>query len=102
MLIGSQRNFEPMRKHEEAWQRSKLTDVTAKVVIYRVVEGKLEAPKHLVRIIHELYFEPNRHELEVERLHFSPQRPPAHYSTNFLELFSRSQRRQYERLLHRT
>jgi hypothetical protein len=28
-----QRNFEPMRK-QEAWHRSELTDVTAKVVIY--------------------------------------------------------------------
>lgn len=43
-----QRNFEPMRKQVEAWQRSELTDVTAKVVIYEAfVEGKLEAPKHL-------------------------------------------------------
>ena len=29
-----QRNFEPRRKQVEAWQRSELTDVTAKVVIY--------------------------------------------------------------------
>src|SRR5260370_7883719 len=29
-----QRNFEPMRKQVEAWQRSELTDVNAKVVIY--------------------------------------------------------------------
>src|SRR5712692_6571519 len=35
-----QRNFEPMRKQVEAWQRSELTDVTAKVVIYEAfVEG---------------------------------------------------------------
>ena len=40
-----QRNFEPMRKQVEAWQRSELTDVTAKVVIYEAfVDGKLEAP----------------------------------------------------------
>ena len=39
-----QRNFEPMRKQVETWQRSELTDVTAKVVIYEAfVEGKLEA-----------------------------------------------------------
>lgn len=31
-----QRNFEPMRKQVEAWQRSELTDVTAEVVIYDV------------------------------------------------------------------
>jgi hypothetical protein len=54
-----QRNFEPMRKQVEAWQRSELTDVTAKVVIYDAfVEGRLEAPKHLVRTVHDLYFEP--------------------------------------------
>ena len=33
-LDRMQRNFEPMRKQVEAWQRSELTDVTAKVVIY--------------------------------------------------------------------
>ena len=43
-----QRNFEPMRKQVEAWQRSELTDVTAKVVIYEAfVEGKLEVPNTL-------------------------------------------------------
>src|SRR6266567_3689267 len=52
-----QRNVEPMRKQVEAWQRSELTDVTAKVVIYEAfVEGKLEAAKHLARTVHDLYF----------------------------------------------
>jgi len=56
-----QRNFEPMRKQVEAWQRSELTDVTVKVVIYEAfVEGRLEAPKHLARSVHDLYFEPLR------------------------------------------
>jgi hypothetical protein len=58
-----QRNFEPMRKQVEAWQRSELTDVTAKVVIYQAfVEGKLEAPKHLARTVHDLYSEPKYEE----------------------------------------
>ena len=58
-----QRNFEPMRKQVEAWQRSELTDVTAKVVIYEAfVEGRLEAPKHLARTVHDLYFEPRYEE----------------------------------------
>jgi hypothetical protein len=58
-----QRNFEPMRKQVESWQRSELTDVTAKVVIYEAfVEGKLEAPKHLARTVHDLYFEPKYEE----------------------------------------
>ena len=39
-------------------QRFELTDVTAKVVIYEAfVEGRLEAPKHLARNVHDLYFE---------------------------------------------
>jgi hypothetical protein len=51
-----QRSFEPMRKQVEAWQKSELTDVTAKVVVYEAfVEGRLEAPKHLT--VHDLYFE---------------------------------------------
>jgi hypothetical protein len=48
-----------MRTQVEAWQRSELRDLTAKVVIYEAfVEGKLEAPKHLARTVHDLYFEP--------------------------------------------
>src|ERR1700739_2998183 len=47
----------------EAWQRSEVADVTAKVVIYEAfVEGKLEAPKHLARSVHDLYFEPKYEE----------------------------------------
>jgi len=58
-----QRKFEPMRKQVEGWQRSELTDVTAKVVIYEAfVEGRLEAPKHLARSVHDLYFEPKYEE----------------------------------------
>jgi hypothetical protein len=40
-----------------------LTDVTAKVAIYEAfVEGRLEAPKHLARSVHDLYFEPKYEE----------------------------------------
>ena len=67
-----QRNFEPMRKQVEAWQRSELTDVTAKVVIYEAfVEGRLEAPKHLARIVHDLYFEPKYEEFRWSRTMWS-------------------------------
>ena len=34
-----QRNFEPMRKQVETWQKSELADVTAKVVIYEALRG---------------------------------------------------------------
>ena len=54
-----------MRKQVEAWEKSELTDVTAKVVIYEAfVEGKLETPKHLARIVHDLYFEPRYKEFQ--------------------------------------
>jgi hypothetical protein len=54
-----QRNFEPMRKQVEAWKGTRLLDDTAKLVIYRAfVEGDLDAPKHLARRVHDLYFEP--------------------------------------------
>jgi hypothetical protein len=80
-----QRSFEPMRKQVEAWQRSEMTDLTAKVVIYEAfVEGKLEAPKHLARTVHDLYFEPKYEEfrppddlesLECLHLRFQAARP---------------------------
>jgi hypothetical protein len=57
------RNVEPRRKQVEARQRSELTDLTAKVVIYEAfVGGKLEAPKHPARTAHDLYFEPKYEE----------------------------------------
>ena len=60
-----QRNFEPMRRRVESWQKFELTDVTAKVFIYEAfVEGKLEAPKHLARSVHDLYFEPRYEEFQ--------------------------------------
>src|SRR3982074_1189153 len=52
-----QRNFDPMQKQVEAWRESQLTDATAKLVIYQAfVEGELEVPRHLARIVHENYF----------------------------------------------
>ena len=64
-----QRNFEPMRKHLEVWQKSEMTDVTAKVAIYEAfVEGKLGAPKHLARPVHDLYFEPKYEEFRPRKI----------------------------------
>lgn len=54
-----QRNFEPMRKQIEVWKALQLPDAEAKLIIYRAfVEGQLEAPKHLARRVHDLYFNP--------------------------------------------
>ena len=63
------RNFEPMRKHLEAWQKCELTDVTAKVVIYEAfIEGRLDAPKHLARTVHDLYVEPKYDEFRLRTI----------------------------------
>ena len=49
----------------EAWQKSELTDVAAKVVIYEAfVEGKWEAAKHRAQTGRERYFEPKYEEFK--------------------------------------
>ena len=54
-----QRDFEPMQKQVASWTESRLADETAKLTIYRAfVEGELDAPRHLARRIHDLYFDP--------------------------------------------
>jgi hypothetical protein len=64
-----QRNFEPMRKQVEGWRESQLTDDQAKLMIYRAfVEGDLEAPKHLVRAVHDAYFDPQYQEFAPRTL----------------------------------
>ena len=58
-----------MRKQVETWQKSELIDVTAMVVIYEAfVEGRLEAPKHLARTVHDLYFEPKYEEFRAQTI----------------------------------
>ena len=54
-----QRNFEPMQRQVETWKQNQIEDGEAKLIIYRAfVEGQLEAPKHLARRVHDLYFNP--------------------------------------------
>jgi len=53
------RNFKPMVEGVERWRRSQISDVAAKMTIYRAfVEAELEAPRHLGRRVHDLYFNP--------------------------------------------
>ncbi len=60
-----QRNFEPMRKQVESWRDIQLTDDQAKLIIYRAfVQGDLEVPKHLVRAVHDAYFNPRYPEFQ--------------------------------------
>ncbi len=57
------RNFKPMVEGVERWRGSQLSDVSAKMIIYRAfVEGELEAPRHLDRKVHDLYFDPQHDE----------------------------------------
>ncbi|MHB8500884.1 MAG: hypothetical protein ACYDHE_08065 [Candidatus Acidiferrales bacterium] len=58
-----------MRKQVEAWKGTRLSDETAKLIIYRaLVLGKLNAPKHLVRGVHDHYFNPRVEEFASRTL----------------------------------
>jgi hypothetical protein len=60
-----QRNLGGMRTQVEAWQQSQLSDVQAKLIIYRAfIESGLEVPKHLARPVHKLYFNPQHEEFQ--------------------------------------
>jgi hypothetical protein len=64
-----QRNFAPMRKPVEVCKGSRLSDETAKLIIYRAfIHGELEAPKHLVRGCRDHYFNPRVAEFAPRRL----------------------------------
>lgn len=58
-----QRNFGPMRAQVESWQQRQLSSTSAKLIIYQAfVESDLDAPKHLARKVHDLYFNPQHEE----------------------------------------
>lgn len=60
-----QRNFEPMVKAVELWRGTQLSDVSAKLLIYRAfVEAELDVPRHLDRRVHDLYFKPQHEEFQ--------------------------------------
>ncbi len=64
-----QRNFGPLQQQVEEWQTRQLSTVVAKLVIYQAfIEDALEAPKHLARRVHELYFEPQYDEFRPRTL----------------------------------
>jgi hypothetical protein len=64
-----QRNFEPLKRQIEEWQGRQLSTTVAKLIIYQAfVEDGLEAPKHLARRVHELYFQPAYPEFEPRTL----------------------------------
>jgi hypothetical protein len=58
-----QRNFEPMRRQVEAWRTSQLSGEAAKLMIYGAfIEGELQVPKHLARLVRNYYFDPQHEE----------------------------------------
>jgi hypothetical protein len=64
-----QRNFEPMRRQVEGWRQIQITDSQAKLIIYRAfVEEELDAPKHLVGEVHDMYFNPRYPDFEPRTL----------------------------------
>ncbi len=64
-----QRNFKPMVASVERWRSSQLTDVTARLTIYRAfIEGELDVPRHLARRVHDLYFQPQHEEFAARTL----------------------------------
>ncbi len=64
-----QRNFQPMVQAVEGWQSTQLSDINARLLIYQAfIEGKLEAPRHLGRTVHEHYFNPQYEEFQARTL----------------------------------
>src|SRR5438034_2919406 len=54
-----QRNFEPMQNQIERWRESQVSEVAAKLVIYQAfIESELDVPRHLARVVHDHYFNP--------------------------------------------
>jgi hypothetical protein len=60
-----QRQFEPMLAQVDAWKNHQLPDIQAKELIYNAfVREEIDAPKHLMRDVDRLYFEPEYEEFK--------------------------------------
>lgn len=60
-----QRNFTPMVQAVDRWRDTQLSDVSARMIIYRAfIECQLEVPHHLDRQVHDLYFNPTVEEFQ--------------------------------------
>jgi hypothetical protein len=58
-----------MRRQVEEWRTKQISTVAANLIIYQAfVESELDAPKHLARLVHDLYFRPARLEFEPRTL----------------------------------
>jgi hypothetical protein len=64
-----QRTLQLMKKQFEAWKETRLPAEAAKLVIYRAfVEGDLDIPKHLARVVHNHYFNPQHEEFAARSM----------------------------------
>lgn len=58
-----QRNFDPLRRQVELWQKTDISDNDAKLAIYNAfVVGDLRAPARLLPKVHDCYFNDDRFE----------------------------------------
>lgn len=58
-----QRSFGPMVRAVEHWRESRLTDVAARLIIYRAfIEAELDVPRYLAPAVHDSYFSPQHEE----------------------------------------
>jgi hypothetical protein len=64
-----QRHFDPMQRQVDAWRGFELPDDRARLIIYRAfIEDGLDAAKHLARVVHQEYFEPQYEEFQPRTL----------------------------------
>lgn len=60
-----QRHFEPLALQVDRWKRAQLSDDQAKAIIYDAFIGdKLDAPKHLAKVVGNYYFDPKYPDFE--------------------------------------
>ncbi len=63
-----QRRFQPMLERIDVWKDYNLPNIKAKEIIYDAFMGQLDAPKHLMKVVHSLYFEPIYPEFQPRNL----------------------------------
>lgn len=64
-----QRHFGPMRRDIDVWKNHGLPDDRAKGIIYDAFIGeRLDAPKHIARLVDQAYFAPAHEEFQARNL----------------------------------
>lgn len=64
----AQRHFQPMLADIDVWRNHALPDVRAKEIIYDAVLGAVDMPKHLFKVVHQNYFEPQHDDFKPRTL----------------------------------